>query len=129
MITETSQTIVGIDTTRGECEVCLGTFDLNDLSDPFPGCKTAEGKPSPECLVCQGCTADHLAELDEAIALYALYVHDGDDAVTCTLAAFIDDNADGIDDEDIANIRALAVGDSVRFGGGAAPLFTVTRTA
>lgn len=64
MITEKSQSIVGIDTTRGECEICLGTFDLNDLSDPFPGGKTVDGKPSPESLVCVACTIDHLAELE-----------------------------------------------------------------
>lgn len=46
-----------------------------------------------------------------------------------TLDDFLDANKDTLDDEEIAQLRALRVGDKMTFGGGAAPLATVVRLA
>jgi hypothetical protein len=43
------------------------------------------------------------------------------------LAEFLDDNADGLDDESTKQLRTMKPGESIMFGGGAAPLVEVRR--
>lgn len=54
---------------------------------------------------------------------------DGDPAITCTLAEFHEDNAEGGMDEEFDAIAALAVGETYRGGGGAGGEWTATRIA
>lgn len=68
MIIEKSQSIVGINTEIGVCEICDIVFPLDQLRDPFPGGKTVDGKPSPESLVCPDCLHEHLDDLAAELA-------------------------------------------------------------
>ena len=47
----------------------------------------------------------------------------------CTLSEFLEANEDGLDETEIADLRALKVGDEMPFGGGAAALSIVRRVA
>lgn len=74
---------------------------------------------------------DGSAELQVALdAVLRLHVHqEGDEPIEdriYTLAAFVADNADGLDAHQICDLRLLPIGESLAFGGGAAPQFVVT---
>jgi hypothetical protein len=49
--------------------------------------------------------------------------------VYSTVEDFLAANADGFDAADVAEVRALAVDGEITYGGGAAGLFVVRRTA
>ena len=51
------------------------------------------------------------------------------EASDCSLADFLVANADGLDVSELAAASRLEVGESLSGGGGAAPRWTVTRTA
>ena len=53
---------------------------------------------------------------------------DGDET-TCSLAALLVANVDGLSDEEWLAVCALDVGASISGGGGAAPVWTVTRVS
>lgn len=50
------------------------------------------------------------------------------DVCECTVDEFCREN-ESMPDEDRADVAHLAVGEKLQFGGGAAPVFTVTRIA
>ena len=52
-----------------------------------------------------------------------------DEDQSCSLAWFLAHNVEGLDETEIARVRALGVGESTNVGGGAAPTIRVTRTA
>ena len=54
------------------------------------------------------------------------YILDGEPV---EIEEFIRDNADGFTDADVAAIRALGVGETIEYGGGASASFTLTRVA
>ena len=57
-----------------------------------------------------------------------LYIdHDGGDEIVDTLESFIWHNRDSITPDEISDLRNLDVGDTIRFGGGAAGEATVAR--
>jgi hypothetical protein len=61
-------------------------------------------------------------------ALFTLHTVDGETMEGMTLASFLDGNED-MDAATVAAIEALAVGATYSDGGGAAPEWSITRTA
>ncbi len=47
----------------------------------------------------------------------------------CTVDEFVSSNESGMAAEDLADIAHLAIGQKLQFGGGAAPVFTVSRVS
>lgn len=52
----------------------------------------------------------------------------GETVWTGPASEFLDDNRDGLSDDEIGAIRALRPGATMMLGGGAAPLFAITAT-
>lgn len=87
-------------------------FDVADPFDPLPVCKYG---PPPETT--RGHTTAPMAHV-------ILKLVSDNDSLECTLAEFLEANAD---DPEAAKAIALPLGGSVQVGGGASPLWTITR--